>query len=207
MSIAARPRAATAINQSFDPRVLGTIAMPGVGAAIWQRDVAPRLLKWLEELPTDHLPRLRERLRPKDAAAAVKAACLTARTPASPERDAFVVEVSDLVQVAAAQTGAVLVDLRLDSVFGQPCPKWHLDAVRARFLCTLRGAGTEFGPAGSDGDVTATHRVPLGCPAMFRGRDWPGEEVSGILHRSPPTENGQCRFLVVVDPIDPIGTC
>lgn len=159
MSIAARPRAATAINQSFDPRVLGTIAMPGVGAAIWQRDVAPTLLKWLEELPTDHLPRLRERLRPKDAAAAVKAACITARTPASPERDKFVAEVSDLVQVAAAQTGAVMVDLRLDSVLDSPArngiwmPFGHAFCAR----CVARE------PSSDQQVPMATSPPPIGC--------------------------------------------
>ncbi|WP_410217995.1 DUF1826 domain-containing protein [Paracoccus sp. (in: a-proteobacteria)] len=197
--IALRP--ATALNQSADPRVLGTIAMPGVAVAIWHRTVAPDMQAWLDDLPAARLPRLRQVLRPCDAGVVLAAACDRAGLPEGPQRQALVSDIAELVQLAALHLQSLMVTLRLEISDGQACPKWHLDAVRARLLCTLRGTGTQFGPATGADSVASLHHVPTGSAAMFRGRNW-GPEPTGILHRSPPSTGDQARMLVVVDPAD-----
>jgi hypothetical protein len=51
-------RLAQGLNQSADHRLLGTIAMDGIAAAIWSRALADDFRDWLEELPEDCLPQL-----------------------------------------------------------------------------------------------------------------------------------------------------
>ena len=99
-----------------------------------------------------------------------------------------------------------MVTLRVEVTDGQSCPKWHLDAVRARLLCTLRGAGTQFGPVSGPAQVDRIRQMPTGTAALFRGRNW-GVQPTGILHRSPPVIPGQTRLLVVVDPVEEAASC
>ena len=51
-------RLAQGLNQSGDQRVLGTISMDGIAAAIWTRDLGNDLRAWIDELPEDYLPHL-----------------------------------------------------------------------------------------------------------------------------------------------------
>jgi len=204
--LAMRPSSVTAMNHSADPRVLGTIAMPGVAVAVWQRQPDPPWQEWLDALPAQRLPVLRQTLRPCDAVAAVTAACDSAALTAGHHRQSLIADVAQLTLLAAGHLGALMVNLRLEVTDGQSCPKWHLDSVRARLLCTLRGAGTQFGPAVGPAQVGAVHQMPTGAVGLFRGKGWP-RDGSAILHRSPPAIAGQTRLLVVVDPVDEMASC
>lgn len=200
------PRLATRVNESWDPRVLDTLAMEGVALAVWHRPPSPALRSWLDALPVDRLPRMRRVIPATQARLAVAAACERAGTPAGRHRDELLDQVAEMVGVAGQVLAAPLVELRLDVTEGQACPRWHLDAVRARLLCTLRGPGTEFGPARPDGAAAAVYSVPTAAAGLFRGLLWPGPELSGVVHRSPPA-NGEARLLLVVDPLDDAGSC
>ncbi|WP_405403738.1 DUF1826 domain-containing protein [Paracoccus sp. Ld10] len=197
---------ATAMNSGHDARVLGAIALPGVAVALWQRTPDAAWQEWLDALSPDRLPRLRQTLRPQDAAAALHAACDAAGMADCDRRRALVDQITELTHHAARHMGALLVTLRVEVTNGQSCPKWHLDAVRARLLCTLRGAGTQFGPTNGPAQVARVQQMPTGAAALFRGRNW-GAEPTGILHRSPPAIPGQTRLLVVVDPVDEAASC
>jgi len=199
-------RPATAVNSARDPRVLGTLVMPGVAVALWQRSPDPDFQAWLDALPADRLPRLRRTLRPRDAAAALQAACDTAALPPGAHRQALIDQIAQLTAHAATHLGALLVTLRVEGTHGQNCPRWHMDGVRARLICTLRGPGTQFGPASGPAEVAFPQQLATGCAALFRGRDW-GAEPTGILHRSPPASQGMARLLVVVDPVDEAASC
>lgn len=200
------PRPATAMNSAADPRVLGTIAMPGVAVALWSHAPDPAFQQWLDALPPERLPRLRRTLRPQEAVAAIADACDASGLPQGPQRQALTAHVARLTAEAATHLGALLVTLRIEVTQGQPCPKWHMDGTRARLICTLRGPGTQFGPATGPAEVIRPQQMPTGSAALFRGRDWRGEPT-GILHRSPPAEPGRTRLLVVVDPVDEAAAC
>lgn len=199
------PRIATAMNSSPDPRVLQTLGMQGVSLALWTRALRPKLAQALDALPTDRLPRLRRTLAARDVAAAVRAACREAGTGHCAEMLAE--EVEALVGYAIPVFATPLVELRLSVTEGQPCPKWHVDAVPGRLLCTLRGPGTEFGPIGTDGAAQTVQHMERGAVGIFRGVLWPGQELAAIVHRSPPREAGGPRLLVVIDPVDDAGSC
>lgn len=193
------PRIATAMNESRDPRVLGSLAMEGVSLAVWQRDLAPGLAEALDALPAERLPRMRRALTVGEVAPAVRAACIVAGTGEAAL--ALSADVARLAGLAAEVLTAPLLQIRLDVTEGQPCPKWHLDAVPARMICALRGPGTEYGPIGPGGDPQAVHRLARGAVGMFRGALWPGPELAAIVHRSPPADGDGPRLLLVIDPV------
>lgn len=201
------PRLATTVTTSRDPGVLGTLDLDGVAAALWLRDPDPAFQDWLDALPVDSLPGLRRTLRPRDVAAAVRAACDAAGTPDGPFRDRLVDEVAGLADHAARALSALMIELRLDVRDRQACPKWHLDVVRGRMLCTLRGTGTQFGLGRPEGEPAKVQTIPTGTVALFRGLLWPGQELSGIVHRSPPMTSGEARLVLVIDPVDEAGSC
>lgn len=196
------PRLATAMNSGPDPDVLRTIGMPGVGLAVWTPEPPEGFQDWIESLPAEQLPSLRAILPARDARAAITTACDRAGTPAGPCRDHLIDRAATLAGLASEILASLLVELRIEVADGQPCPKWHLDRVPARMLCALRGPGTEFGPARPDGAPATIHRLSTGAVALFRGLLWPGREIPGIVHRSPPARPGDARLLLVVDPVD-----
>lgn len=199
------PRLATGINSSTDPSVLQTLGSEGVSLALWQRTLPEQLIVALDELPVERLPQLRRRVTVRNAATAIHSACDEVGAGSCATLLADVVK--DLSAHAVRVLASPVLQLRLDVTDGQPCPKWHVDAVPGRMLCTLRGPGTEFGPIGPDGAPETIQRMPRGWVGVFRGALWPARELAAVLHRSPPREAGGPRLLLVIDPVDDAGTC
>lgn len=199
------PLLATGVNSGSDPRVLRTLGMAGVSLALWTRALPDDLACALDALPTDRLPRLRRTLAPGSVAGAVHAACAEAGTGDC--ATALAAEVAALATQAMEVFASPLLALRLDVTEGQPCPKWHVDAVPGRLLCTLRGPGTEYGPIGPEGEAQTVHSMPRGTVGVFRGVLWPGRELAAIVHRSPPRDAGGPRLVVVIDPVPEAGAC
>lgn len=198
----ALPRLATAMNASADPAVLRTVAMPGVALAVWTPDRPDGFQDWIDALPPERLPRLRASLPPSRVRDAIAAACERAATPPGAHRDHLIEHAAQIAALASEILSSLLVELRLGATDDQDYPKWHLDTVHARLLCALRGPGAEFGPARPDGTPTDVRSLPTGAVALFRGLLWPGRELPGIVHRSPPAQAGITRLLLVVDTVD-----
>lgn len=199
------PGIATAMNSSADPRVLQTLGMEGVSLALWERPLPPGLPEALDALPAERLPRLRRRLAVGQVVAAVRLAAIDAEAGSCTEPLAG--EVGMLADLADGLFASPQLEIRLDVTEGRPRPKWHVDAVRGRLLCTLRGPGTEFGPIGPGGEPQSVHRMARGAVGVFRGALWPGRELAAIVHRSPPNTAGGPRLLIVIDPVDDAGAC
>lgn len=193
------PTPATAMNQSADPRILRTLAMEGVSLALWDRRLSENLTRILDALPAAQLPTMRQSLNVNHVSAGVHATCIASGAHAC--ADELARDIADIAQHASDVFATRLLEIRLDATQGQPCPKWHLDAVPARLLCSLRGPGTEFGPIGPGDTPQSIHRMARGAVGVFRGALWPARQPAGILHRSPPGNEGNTRLLLVIDPI------
>ena len=179
---------------------LADIHAPDCAAVIWARPDCAAVTDWLAELPADHLPRMREILRPDTIPARLQAVC--ASLPDAPERPLFIDRIAELAEHFAAAMRAPWLRLRLEVVTGNACRKFHMDNVTARLVCTCRGRGTQFGLAKRDADPVAIHTVPTGQPIVLRGSQWPTTPPSTLRHRSPPIEGtGETRLLLVLDPI------
>jgi len=186
-----------------DPDILADIRDPGIAAAIWQRTPEPGFQRWIDAQPKSCLPELRAVIPVHFAEAAVTVACDNHGMAASAERERLASDVGALALMLAKVLKVRQVRLRLDVSDEVMCPKFHLDNVRARLLCTYRGPGTEYGPECGSQEISRIRQVPQGAVALFRGRLWSSEEATGLLHRSPASAPGAgARLLLVIDPVD-----
>ncbi|AMN52652.1 hypothetical protein ACP90_09715 [Labrenzia sp. CP4] len=186
-----------------DPDILADIRDPGIAAAIWRRTPDPEFQKWMNALPKGNLPDLRTVVPVHLAEAAVRAACESHGIPACRETDMLASDVGALALMLAKTLTVRLLRLRLDVSDDVMCPKFHLDNVRARLLCTYRGPGTEYVPENVAEETVRIRQVPLGGVAVFRGRQWSCGERTALLHWSPAaTPAGGPRLLLVIDPAD-----
>jgi hypothetical protein len=187
-----------------DPSVLARWGQAQVRLAIWQRQMPPALVHWLDRCPASALPHAR-----------------FATTPATIWRDLnasleghelLLVDVADLASRFAVITGATALQIRLEAVRGESCHLFHVDAVRARLLTTYRGAGTEYlqsrsvdrralGCGCNDSicpDRTKVATLPRFAVGLFEGSCGPG---GGMVHRSPAASH-VARLLLAVDAAD-----
>jgi hypothetical protein len=181
---------------------LAAIRRPGCAAVIWRRQLARPFRAWLDGLEPDRLPRAREILRPGDIREAAQEICAGSGLPDGPECARLVDDIAMLADSFAALMGAPFLRLRLDMVQGNACPRFHIDAVTARLICTYRGTGTQYGISTDGAAPRRVFTVPTGAPILLRGTLWPQPPRSGLLHRSPPIEGtGETRLVLVLDPV------
>ncbi|PPD29059.1 MAG: hypothetical protein CTY19_17975 [Methylomonas sp.] len=110
--------------------------------------------------------------------------------------------------------------LRLRTLDKAMCPRFHVDRVPARMICSYGGIGTEWLPEhalnrrklgmGSCGlpdaesglitDPTAIRQMPAFAVGLMKGESWEGNEGHGLVHRSPqPTALQPRRLLLTLD--------
>jgi hypothetical protein len=185
------------------PEGLTPFLKPGCAAALWQREVLPIFQQWIDDLDPTCLPRGRLILRPETTRQAVAELCGMSGMPASPHRNLLVDDIAALAKIFVDLTNTRWLRLRLDVVTTNACRKFHIDAVRARLVCTYRGTGTQYGNSKDGQEPTRIVTVPTGAPILLRGTLWPSETDTPLLHRSPPIEGtGEARLVLVLDPID-----
>nr|WP_319383046.1 DUF1826 domain-containing protein [uncultured Roseibium sp.] len=185
-----------------EPDILEGINRAGVAASIWTRSCSPDFQDWIDHLPMEQLPELRTVVPVHLAEAAAIAACEQTRLAPSPERDMLTSDVGALAFILSKALDVRQVRIRLDVSDEVMRPKFHVDNVPARLLCTYRGTGTEYVPAGSENDARRIGQLRRGAVGLFRGGAWPGDEHTGLLHRSPdPAAGTGARLLLVIDPV------
>ncbi|MEL6477533.1 MAG: DUF1826 domain-containing protein [Pseudomonadota bacterium] len=171
-------------------------------AAIWRRQRPSADQEWLDRLDPSQLPATREVVKLDAIEAAVTRACVRAETPDCAARARLVEDVVMLAGTFSALLPSPYLRLRLDVVQSNACRKFHIDAVRARLICTYRGTGTQYGVAMDGDDPQEIFTVPTGAPIVLKGTLWPGARETGMLHRSPPIAGtGETRLMLVLDPI------
>lgn len=195
--------AAIGVWVADSPEGLRPFLKPGCAAALWNREVLPCFQTWIDDLEPECLPRGRLILRPDAVRAAVAQLCASAGMPENAHRNSLVDDISALADIFGDLMNARWMRLRLDVVTTNACHKLHIDAVRARLVCTYRGTGTQYGNAEKAQDPACIVTVPTGAPILLRGTLWPARTDAPFLHRSPPIEGtGEARLVLVLDPID-----
>lgn len=185
------------------PEDLSAIHRPDCAAAIWRRHPLPGFQTWIDALDPDRLPRARVVLRPEDVRRAVAQICNASGTPDDPMRQKLVDDAAALADIFAGLMNAPYLRLRFDVISTNACRKFHTDAVTARLVCTYRGTGTQYGISTDEDVPRRVFSVPACAPILLRGKLWPEQPKSGLLHRSPPIEGtGETRLLFVLDPVE-----
>lgn len=188
------------------PQVLTDVLQDGVNLAVWRRRLPAQLEDFAAlavslglcladqrviDVDEQHMPVLPELLR---------------ETADLHGYEAFVADVNWLVAAYTCLVGARRVGLRLRVLAGPMCPRFHVDNVPLRLLTTYAGPGTEWLPGqASEGLDLPTAQPPVdniqrlqpGDVALLKGEKWQGNEGAGLVHRSPPGQQG--RLLLSLD--------
>lgn len=104
----------------------------------------------------------------------------------------------DLAAAHAAVTGGATVRGRIAVVYGTPCPRWHVDKVVLRCICTLYGPGSVVWQS----EVEAERELHAGDVVLMRGAGVDGAKASyATTHRSPevPEDAPAPRIIVQTD--------
>lgn len=104
------------------------------------------------------------------------------------------------------------VGVRLRLLDHAMCPRWHVDQVPVRLITTYTGPGSEWlgegamprqalGSPASDryADVEPAGRLAAGDVALFKGERWEGNQLRGVVHRSPRLAQGEARLVMTLD--------
>ncbi|MFO1011583.1 MAG: DUF1826 domain-containing protein [Planctomycetota bacterium] len=114
-------------------------------------------------------------------------------------------------EVVGDLTACEAVGVRLACTGHAMCPRFHVDRVLLRVVCTYSGPGTELvdGPGvpldwrpGADESAVDAQHVVRALPmqvVLLKGEAWAGNEGAGVLHRSPAVPPGERRLVLTID--------
>ena len=171
-------------------------------AIIWRKAMPDEVKAWIEGLAAENLPSGRVVMPAKLAQDVANELFDMAQTPEGKARDWLLDDLVHLAQTFGRLMATTYICLRLEAVETNSCRKFHLDAIRARLICTYRGTGTQYGIANGKEDPQQIFTVPTGHPMLLRGSLWPPHPATGLVHRSPPIEGtDETRLILVLDPI------
>ncbi|MDY7225417.1 DUF1826 domain-containing protein [Hyalangium rubrum] len=192
------------------PAELTEIYRQGVNLCVWRRSLSPALGPWLEEVCSRYTLHVVERVDVKRA----DLRSALAELPDTQEREAWSEELHLLLQVYADLFEARWLGVRLTTLDQEMCPRFHVDRVGVRLLCTYAGPATEWvenadvvrsglGPKGEvlrlGGRVQRLERFDV---ALLKGEAWPKNAGNGAVHRSPRLPPGQRRIMLSIDAVD-----
>lgn len=190
------------------PADLAEIYHEGVNLCVWRRSASPALREWLGAVSARHPLNLVQRMHAEH----VDLREALAELPESPEREAWVEDLHFVVRLYADLLDARWLGVRLTTLDREMCPRFHVDRVGVRLLCTYAGPATEWlenvdverghlGAAG--GEVqrpeSRVQRLRRFDVALLKGEAWPGNMGNGIVHRSPSVLAGQRRIMLSLD--------
>jgi len=130
-------------------------------------------------------------------------------------------DVERCVELLSDLTGCKQVGVRIARLQEAMCPRFHVDRVTLRAVCTYEGRGTEFaaedsvdrrrlghlagGVADEDSGLLrspgAVHVAPAGDLLFLKGEAWPGNAGRGAVHRSPGADAASPRLVMTLDPL------
>lgn len=112
----------------------------------------------------------------------------------------LVTELTGLLDLFTTLTDAGSVGIRMTATRQRECPRFHVDRVGLRLLCTWMGEGTEWladedvireelgHQPGGWGEVrrpgAPIQRMDPFAVGVFKGEGWPGNAGRGAVHRS-----------------------
>jgi len=183
---------------------LTEIFEPDVQVCSWRRSIDPRIANYFNSVSHLGTLQLLETLRLKERAK-------LDGLPMGEGREQLVDDLAMLTEILCDLLDCEAVGFRGTRVENAMCPKWHIDRVPMRMLCTYEGPGTEWledqqvasgelsKPSIVDG---ACQRAVVGEVVLLKGALWENNEGNGAIHRSPEVAEGTGRrTLMSFDPI------
>ena len=170
---------------------------------IWRRRMQEGMQSWLDSLPVDQLPTGRIVLPVVKVRSAVTELMNISEMPDCAERQLLLNDICLLAHKSSELFASAYLRLRFDVVTTNKCPKFHIDHVAARLLCTYRGAGTEYSFLDDQKRPAEKFSTPNCAAIVLRGTKWPTDCANNLVHRSPEiNDENETRLLLVIDPVD-----
>ncbi len=198
---------------------LASIYEPAIHLAVARRPADPAVTRFVAEvlarrcLPSAELivgpaTAMTEQLPPAVGGFAPAVATLPGYAEFCRDLELQVAIFTDLFELDA-------VGMRIATLQGPMCPRFHVDHIPCRLITTYGGRGTEWLPEEyvdrcqlgraalplrhpETGDITTQALEPWDI-GLFRGEGWLEGSVGGIVHRSPHIQPEQPRLLVTLD--------
>ncbi len=128
-------------------------------------------------------------------------------------------DIAELVDMFSYLFDLKRVGFRLVALDKAMCPKFHVDKVPCRLICTYQGKATEWLPHSSvdraklgngangvadseSGLFRFGHDIQMlksGHVALLKGESWYGNDNAGLVHRSPALSHNDNRLLLSLD--------
>ena len=170
---------------------------------IWRRRMQEGMLSWLDTLPVDQLPTGHIILPVSKVRSAVTELMNISEMRDCAERQLLLDDICMLAHEFNKLCTSSYLRLRFDVVTTNKCPKFHIDHVAARLLCTYRGVGTEYSFLDDQKRPAEIFPTPNCAAIVLRGTKWPTDCANNLVHRSPEINDvSETRLLFVIDPVD-----
>jgi hypothetical protein len=194
-----------------EPGALTSIYQPEINVCQWRRPVDEAACSYAAQTLGQYSFQQSYRVRAGDLGKRPLALDL----PPGPDREAFLADLTQLVQLYLDLFEPQELGLRLGSLTGAMCPRFHVDRVEVRLICTYHGRGTEYL---ENHAVDRRHLGHLACGrrdeesglirgpvrrlgrfavGLLKGERWPGNEGSGAVHRSPGVDPREGRRVLL----------
>ncbi|MFV3290663.1 DUF1826 domain-containing protein [Pseudomonas sp. NY11955] len=188
------------------PQVLTDVLQDGVNLAVWRRRLPAQLEDFAELAVSLGQPLADQRVIDVDERQMPVLPDLLREAADLHGYEAFVADVNWLLAAYTCLVGAKRVGLRLQVLEDPMCPRFHVDNVPLRLLTTYVGPGSEWlreqdsrraELRTAQPPVDKIQRLQAGEVAVLKGEKWQGNEGAGLVHRSPPGQQG--RVLLSLD--------
>jgi len=207
---------------STEPDGLALITQPGVSISIWERTPESATAALLSDIVQSREPLKLDFILSPGESSKVSPEVISRfeLQLADPALHTLLDDIDRLVAIFRTISATPTIRVRLSRVVDAACSLFHADTLSLRLLCTYHGAGTQWVPdehacrqqLGLRGrDIPKANAVIVPNPShirtmpewhvgVFKGRAFPGDEGSALIHRSYP----QCcathaRIRLVLD--------
>jgi hypothetical protein len=194
-----------AMAADFHADTLAEIYQPDVNIAIWQRSLSSGITRYAKHLMSVS-PNWQTRFIQHKQKIAQQ---LEHELPLSDSRPAFIDDIVQVVDMFSCLFELDHVGLRMAVLSTAMCPKFHVDRIPCRLICTYDGATTQWHPSENverleNGGVkpwpgTTPKSLNLGDVALLKGEGWEGNEGGGLVHCSPHASKEAPRLVLTLD--------
>ena len=197
------------------PSILADIYGADVNIAIWMRNLSQQISADVENF-LDQVSHYQKTFiaSPEDIYSK-----LTSDDEELCRSQALCQDITELVELFCFLFDRKKVGLRITKLNKAMCPRFHVDRVPCRLVCTYQGVASQWLPhnlinrsklgVGSNGLVDQQsglyqsdediQQMNVGDVSILKGELWEGNENAGLVHRSPEVPPEQSRLLVTID--------
>lgn len=193
------------INSDFHPSALTEIYQDMVSMSVWKRQLDTGVEAYAQTL-LNQKRCFQTRFIQSPLRVAEQ---LEKELPLNKHRQSYIEDVALVVDMFACLFDIESIGIRMAVLDAAMCPKFHVDRVPCRLVCTYAGAGTEWHPNEQvrrfeDGTLeplpeAKPQTLSMGDVALLKGEAWEGNEGRGLVHRSPSATGTTRRLLLTLD--------